>query len=182
MRLNFSIDGVEKGYEFLRWPAKWDELRRTIRFCALGLPFLGVKSTLHASITVSMLNVYDLPETRAWLGEHFREVPDYSFVHEPAYYSIRNLPRDVKEAVAVKLRKSAFRKEFEFLVRAMLDHAGEESLWQAFVIWTRRKDLYRGQRFGEAFPEYYSILRPSFERVLAEVPLHRRCDSEYRFS
>jgi organic radical activating enzyme len=162
VQLGLSIDGIHEQYPYLRYPGDWDRLTENVRRFKHELPsMLGqAEHEMLTILTVSSLNIYYLPEIYSW---NCSEVGPYCYIglaHEPDYYSPRNLPAEVKEKVAEKLRLSKVNNAFDDIVKFMLTNEVDEKSMKKFFVWTERKDRYRNQRFAQVFPEYFEILKP----------------------
>ncbi|MEC7568046.1 MAG: hypothetical protein VYA01_03450, partial [Bacteroidota bacterium] len=78
---DFSIDGVGKVNEFVRWPSKWDNINTNIERCA-SLPnsHVTVKTTLHA------VNMHNIGEICEWVSKNPNIIDwDVNLVWEPYY-------------------------------------------------------------------------------------------------
>jgi len=76
---DFSIDGVGKVNEFVRWPSKWSNINENIQRCAeLQNAHVTVKTTLHA------LNVHNISNICEWVTKNKHIVEwDVNLVWEP---------------------------------------------------------------------------------------------------
>lgn len=161
VHLHFSIDGIKASYDYLRWPARWSETYENLLHCQ---HVLSKKFPLScgANVTVSSMNVYRLPEIFSTLTQVLQDSVNLTTVHDPDYFSVVHLPKPVKLIVAEELRRSTYQHQFQGLVSYMLMHKQNPDVWRNFVLWTEKMDAYRGQRFANAFPVYFEILRPYF--------------------
>lgn len=78
---DFSIDGVGKVNEFVRWPSKWDNINTNIERCS-SLPnsYVTVKTTLHA------VNMHNIGEICEWVSKNPNIIEwDVNLVWEPYY-------------------------------------------------------------------------------------------------
>lgn len=60
----FSIDGVEKTYEYIRYPAKFEEINKALKLYTTELRNM---SQLHIALVVSSLNLLSLPDYIKWI-------------------------------------------------------------------------------------------------------------------
>jgi sulfatase maturation enzyme AslB (radical SAM superfamily) len=160
VHLHFSIDGVGRAFEYLRWPGKWSAVSENLRKTQDELPRV-CRSTVSMgfNVTVSSMNIFDLPETFDYLTK-FSNVIGVTTVHDPSYFSIRHIPETVKPVVAQRLRNSTHSELFKGLIEYMLSGKQDESEWKKFASWTTKMDLYRKQNFKEAFPEFSDLISP----------------------
>ena len=61
---NFSIDGVGKVFEYMRYPLTWNKLLENLDFCKQH------RIPISASYTISNLNILHHKETTQWFKEH----------------------------------------------------------------------------------------------------------------
>jgi hypothetical protein len=62
-RISFSIDGIGKKFNYIRYPADWDQVEKNLLWWKNNLPH---NSMLSSTITASILNVLDLDEIFEW--------------------------------------------------------------------------------------------------------------------
>lgn len=93
--LNFSIDGTGKVYEFIRYPATWQQLDTSVRSYMAKIPqkFYNIANIMMIS------NVFNLPEFIAWLDSLPGEMSvSYAEVHSQTRgMSLINLSKDLLE-------------------------------------------------------------------------------------
>lgn len=70
VKISFSIDDVESRFEYLRWPAQWNDVSQTLLWWRDNLPH---NSMLSLTVTVSMLNVLTLNSVYDWCKENFNQ-------------------------------------------------------------------------------------------------------------
>lgn len=102
IKLSFSIDNIKDRFELERNGTNWTTVCDNIK------KFISKNSnTFKTDVfpTVSMLNVYYLPELIEWIGrQNFSESYSLNMLSHPDYLSINNLPMYAKLAVAEKLK------------------------------------------------------------------------------
>lgn len=81
----FSIDGIGKVNDYIRWGSNWEDVYRNFKICK--------ESKFDVSIgpTVQVLNELYMPELRQWAIEHDVKVFE-NILENPDYYSIKNSP------------------------------------------------------------------------------------------
>lgn len=94
--ISFSIDGIGKVFDYLRYPLKWDIVNRNLQhWQQLGIQ-LGV------SYTLSNLNIFYHAQTCQWFNSN--NLPFYiNLVRSPRYFSVDSLPEDIKHAISQSL-------------------------------------------------------------------------------
>lgn len=100
VRIMLSIDNTDEQFEYIRYPAKWNEAYD------IFLKFKELHSrkivNLGISHSIGLLNVWRLPEFHAWCRQH--EVSVFNnLIMNPL--SAKDLPKEFKLRVAEKLSK-----------------------------------------------------------------------------
>lgn len=148
-----SIKDVEN--EYLRFPSKQSEVIRNIN------GFLDLKNQLDIRIiarpTITILNVYHLPETLEWL---FQKEIKFNATHltDPAYLSITVLPKKEKEKIVNKFNDFNYsanevRSACQYIINYMLSK-DDSHLVDEFKKYTKGFDLSRGQSFEKTYPYF----------------------------
>jgi organic radical activating enzyme len=90
-----SIDNIGNGYNYMRYPAKWDTVHSNIiKYTELPSPYL-----IHISPTLSILNILDLENMLDTFYEYGVKVQLNNFVYSPNILSLRNMPPNLKTYV-----------------------------------------------------------------------------------
>ena len=167
VHLSYSIDGIEEGYEYLRWPAKWEIVRDNI-YHARDVLRKDAQMSLSFNLTVSSMNIFYLPEIYAHLDNIVPFSVTLTTVHDPVYFSIRHLPRSIKLEIVKSLNASAVAPKFQGLCEYMMSKPADPTVWRQFVQWTEKMDAYRNQKFRTTFPGYYHVMREEYLEVARE--------------
>ena len=167
VKICLSIDDIGERLEYERDPCDWTVvLDRLEDYAALA----SDRCRLYAFCSVSVFNVWYLPEYLVWLEEIRPRVPmefKLNLVHGPRSFCVQALPDPVKHSVATRLREEildrsvdpGIRSEVEGLVRFL-----EVPVADAGTAWTegwaeiRKRDRIRSQRFEEVFPAFHEEL------------------------
>jgi MoaA/NifB/PqqE/SkfB family radical SAM enzyme len=155
LEFNVSIDGIGEQFTYMRHPGKWGDLLNTVNY--LRTTDFGVPTMVFTICTVSMLNVYYLPE----LLEEFKRLDLKYFLNIvtiPSWYYIKNLPTPVKAAVKERLMTINTNSQIASIIN-MLDLEQNIQDWESFKFWTREKDEYRKEQFSKVFPEFYELIK-----------------------
>jgi len=154
VEFHLSIDGTESTYEYLRYPAKWELVVKNMREYQTRC---AESTNLNLSIghTVSILNVYYLPEFLVWCIRNQFPTPYLGIVDAPEYYNIRNLPKKIKDKVAVKLNNPYFKKVLKYMYKK------EDSpiIFDKFITITHTLDQERTGTLEQSLPELYKLLK-----------------------
>lgn len=68
VKLNISLDGINQKFEYLRWPASWEQVVENIKTLKNTLP---VNVMFLIEETVNVLNLYYLSELADWAKDNF---------------------------------------------------------------------------------------------------------------
>lgn len=155
--LNMSIDGIGDHFRYLRHPGDWSEVSDNIDFFHHQVRDklkAANNYTLLPVVTLSILNVYYLPELVAELERRFGVFPHINLVRKPWYYRIDNMPTALKQSVENKLIRSGI-PQLEPYIKFMNETEWDPVFWNDFKFWTQAKDDYRKESFADTFPEFY---------------------------
>jgi sulfatase maturation enzyme AslB (radical SAM superfamily) len=96
----FSIDGIDLVFDYLRYPLKFDQIKKNIKFCQ------DHQIGISVSYTLSNLNIMYHDQTVKWFKDH-----DLKFivnpVYSPAYFRPGALPEKLKQQIIQQLSPSA---------------------------------------------------------------------------
>ena len=147
-----SIDGTSEHFEYLRWPARWDQVETNIR---LYLTKKSVESNLKLSIshTVSIFNVLYLPEFTKWCLQNNFDRPYLGLLSDPSMYSIKSLPKFLKDKITEKLSRYKFENVVSYMNSENLNDFNQG------LKYTELLDQQRNQSISKTFPEFYQLLK-----------------------
>jgi hypothetical protein len=160
--LIFSIDGIGKQFESMRYLAKWDVVQENMNR-AIALRGNQNIISLGWCITLSALNIYYLPEILAEWESNWKDkrLGYYlNLVHLPTYFSLVNLPNNVKEKVIAKLETSTY-AQTDPNYRGIIDFIKlpqETDNWAEFNQNINLQNEFRKESYQDIFPEYAKIL------------------------
>lgn len=140
--IQLSLDGVEKKFEYIRWPAKWKGVKENIqRFIELRDRTDNIK--LSVSHTISVYNALDLDDFKLWCDEMNLPHPYVGLVTNPDYLNINCLPDEVKKYISLDtLPGTAF---------------------NMFMKHVQMLDQSRGESFQKTFPELWELIPESYK-------------------
>ena len=165
--LGMSLDGMGERAEYIRNGIKWNVIEQNIRTIA-EISRENRNISQHISPTVSIMNVYTLPEMHKYFVENSL-IPSINSIVlnillSPSYFELRNLSDDLKEEV-----KQIYRDHIEWLksndaeerilegfasVISYIDNPSTDQDVKDFVSRTKQLDKIRKQNFPDVFPEY----------------------------
>jgi hypothetical protein len=140
----FSLDGIYEKFEYMRHPAKWDEVWNNYNH------FKSI-DWMHVQVchTVSIYNVYYLEE---FIEKFGRENIYLNLLHFPRAYCVRNMPDKVKERVAQRLINIP---DMEDIISFMNQEPHYDKLDLGFLSVTEKLDEIRSENFSECFSEFF---------------------------
>jgi len=145
LSITVSIDNIHERFELERSGVKWADLDKNLDvFC--GLP----KCSVGVNVTVSVMNVYYLPEIIEWLKTKRISYYHVSILTYPDHLSINKLPHEYKNAIIEKLEKYNCNDIDHVLnaVRKSKDTDGAD-----FTQYMKFKDGIRQENFANTHPE-----------------------------
>jgi organic radical activating enzyme len=158
-----SFDTCSKEeWEYIRWPSKYETAESvTKRFLELKYDY---GFNVFNRSTISILNVWNLPETLEWWYKHdISENVNINPTHltYPEYLSITVLPQNLKEMVIHKLSsyKSIHKKinqSIEYIINVMKSR-DDTHLLPELRCYLNKTDEYRSQNFVEVYPMFKEI-------------------------
>lgn len=153
--LGISIDAVGDQFDYMRHPARWQEIQHNLqRYQQLGSESIKVS----ICITVSLLNVYYLPDyvdffqSQGWMV-------GTNLVHDPVHLNMRIADPATKNKI---LEKFSRRRDLDDISRFLeLDIDNPELHMQKFFKITKAYDNLRDESYAKIFPEFAAILEQS---------------------
>lgn len=145
VKINFSIDGIESKFEYLRWPAQWSQVVDNLNFLRNTLPS---NVMFNIEETLSIFNLYYLQQHQDYHAKHFSTNREGDVIHHSTHlasglFSLAAMTHEY--ATAIKNTKLAY------LVPAQFKE--DPSKIKMAVASIKQFDRYRNQRFEECFPE-----------------------------
>jgi hypothetical protein len=163
INLSFSIDGVRDQFEYMRFPAKWDDVCANMINAKEYHNKYGNMSKSWC-ITLSTINIYYVPEI---LTEYYSNWEDFggylNLVHGPIHYNISKLPNELKDPIIEKLKtmpkgNESIDLQLEGIVGFIKNGNYNEKIWNNFKNLIKKHDSYRNQNFYETFKEYATLV------------------------
>ena len=167
--LMFSVDGVGRVNDYIRFPSRWDVIEKNIkRLCQLPNAAPRLNMTIQ---TYNLLDVENLITFSAESGIEF----GYHLLQWPYHLSAMTLPLSVRLEVAVRLRSIVMKNDLETIIEnenrfdfrstilQLADAISTESqtddkLSREFMRFTNDLDKSRGQDILKSLPELYRII------------------------
>lgn len=107
VKLNFSLDGTKDQFEYLRWPASWDQVTDNILHLKETLP---VNTMFLVEETISIFNLFYQEKLELWLKNNFNtnrlgDKVDHTRHFAAGTFSIDNLTQEYFENLDRNLKK-----------------------------------------------------------------------------
>lgn len=156
VEISLSIDGIDKQFEYMRHPAKWDHVLPNIEKI---INMQSKHSGLAVSITcaVSSYNVWYLNEVFEFADSKGISVNAH-LLHTPDFMSIRHIPKNIANDIIQRLSSVATHQEEAKKVIDYMNVPAVDSqrMWNKFLEDLDIKDRYRGESFRDTFSEYFT--------------------------
>jgi len=163
INLSFSIDGISDTFEYMRHPAEWETVKQNMQR-AKQLATENGNMSLSWCVTLSSLNIYDLPDIVAEYEQNFNEFGIYlNLVHNPNHFNISTMPDTVKKQTAEHLNSrlsniDSVKYQLPGILGFMNNGAYDKTAWNNFKHYVSKHDAYRKQDFYATFEEFGKIV------------------------
>ena len=154
LEIGVSIDGVGQQFEYIRHGVDYATVQKNIKRWQEQLTAAGMRFFIDSITTVSILNVYYLPEIKQAVQNMLPLSPYWNMLINPPHLFIANMPDAVKAVVAEKLSADP---EFADVVNIMMQ-PGNATHWQEFLTITLALDQIRSESFDTTFSDFAKIL------------------------
>jgi MoaA/NifB/PqqE/SkfB family radical SAM enzyme len=159
IEIAFSIDDVEKRFEYQRSGAVWTQVCENIeRFKQLRQRCTNIQ--LQVCCTVNIFNVFYLPAVADWIDHQGFDFVYWNIMHDAEYFSIRSLPDSAKIVIADHLRAALVpartQREFDNVITFM--RRGVSSDGNRMREEIKKVDHRRQQDFTIVAPELAEII------------------------
>jgi hypothetical protein len=145
VNVSFSIDGVGKVFEYLRYPLVWNDILENINWCRTHGHMIS------ASYTVSNLNVLYYTETCNWFDQE--QIPYIiNPVYQPAHFSVRALPEEIKNQLKLQITDSN-------VLDMLVTHTAQDDIdYKRFQREIQKQDTWKGIKMQAYLPELMKLL------------------------
>jgi sulfatase maturation enzyme AslB (radical SAM superfamily) len=140
LNICLSIDGIEKRFEYIRYPLKWNILLENIDF------FKSINIDLFVSYTISNLNIFYYNETVDWFNkQELRH--NHNLVTYPSHFSVNALPEKIK----LELKQELFGQH----------SADDDANFSLFLKEIQQQDQLKNISIKDYLPEFYELIKES---------------------
>jgi hypothetical protein len=162
LRLTISLDGIGPVFDYIRHPARWEQVRENIAFFRT-LP----RTEVVAGVTVQAYNLLQLVALFRYLDEQGIPFSGHSLI-SPVFLRSQVLPPGVRAVAAGRLRAYAddgclpARRGFVLSLATGLESYGldfDPLAFRDFMRFTNDLDASRGERFGLACAETFELIQ-----------------------
>ena len=164
--VGFSIDGVGDKFEFMRHPAKWDEVYNNM-LKAKEWSKTRPNTLFGICHTISSLNVYYIPEFLEFFNDNDWHLY-LNLVHYPDHFCAQVFPDAIKKTICDKLE--AIDKKYEQawrqlpgIIQFVKDGKYNDYNWKRFKQEVDIHDNYRKENYYETFKEIGLIIKNHHE-------------------
>jgi radical SAM protein with 4Fe4S-binding SPASM domain len=153
--MQLSIDGVDDRYEYIRYPASWNN-------CNINVErYLQAEKNLNnfrisVSHTLSAFNIYYLDEFFTWCEFKGLPRPWIGRVHTPEFFRISVYPKAIKDAIIKNLLTSKL--DDIHVWSNLLENSDDSKFFNEFITRVEQHDRYRQTQFEKTFPEIAELI------------------------
>jgi MoaA/NifB/PqqE/SkfB family radical SAM enzyme len=130
VQIRISIDAISDPLEYFRFPIKWQEFLKQLRFINDYVDGKGNFEVL-AQWTCSNISIFYLVETYDFIRNNFPNIKFVfcDYVSWPLHMSAQVLPTDLKLKIQEKINSYAFKQEDSIKYPFYINHMLEKDLW-----------------------------------------------------
>ena len=154
--LHLSIDGIDKVYDYIRYPARWEKVKQNIKL------FFLQKFDILVTSTISVFNILYLKDICDYFQtNHNKPKLDFNLVHFPKHLCIQNLPISLKEVITNNLKDcdSLYSQNIHKVLDFMNKRHTYDELGNQLKDSIKIHDNYRNQKFEEYLPELAQFIK-----------------------
>ena len=152
----FSIDNVDKRFEYERYGADWELANKIIDDTHFARSIDSPNITTQLCFTINIQNVYYLDELLNWADTKPFDSIYFNMMHSPDHMSIQRMTPAAKELVLTKLRSICwggkfYQDEIDNVVKFIENGSGSDG--EEFLFKMQRTDAHRKQNFMDTHLE-----------------------------
>lgn len=144
LNFNFSIDGVEKVFEYMRYPLSWSTLLENIDICKQhNIP-------ISASYTISNINLLYHQTTTQWFKDN-----NINYINNPVYYPTHFRPAALSLEVKEKIKQQINHPE---VLKFLNGHTPNDDLdFNKAKSEIQKQDALKGINIAECLPDFANL-------------------------
>lgn len=159
VEIAFSIDDIEKRFEYQRHPAVWSEVDENIKkFMNSGLKNLSTQ----ICTTLNFFNIWNIDELAYKVKEWNPNFWYINILHHPVEFDIQQIPRELKVQIIDKLKKTEI---YQQEIQTAIDYINGEpdyriNDWKKVITEKIKSiDLVREENFSKTFEHLNNLLK-----------------------
>jgi hypothetical protein len=143
IRIVFSLDGIGKHFNYLRWPLQWNQVESNIKyFIDLNIP----RMTFGISSAASPFNIFYYDRYIAWEKEMFGTEDKFlNSFNAVGVINNSSIPEKLQDVIRKKYA------DVPWLLNRMLNF--DQGNYNKFIEYIELHDIKRGMNWKEMFPE-----------------------------
>lgn len=163
-----SIDAYGSLNEYLRWPCKWDSIKKNVdnffkhKFNFIAVPVINIYNILQID---ELFDFYEEYLKAGVINEHnFYLRPNFCW--EPTWMSPKTLPQEILDNAKTRLLELEKRHNLpsntawlDTLIQMKSDHEENPDLWKEFQANTARWDLIQNMQCKDHATELFTLLK-----------------------
>jgi sulfatase maturation enzyme AslB (radical SAM superfamily) len=149
VKLHISLDGIQDRFEYLRWPASWNQVTDNI---------LSLRETLPGNTmfvveeTISIFNLLYLQELAQWVGNNFTTNRERDIVNHTRHlvkgsFNLQNMSQEYVDAIKQSPQKNLIPTNW----------TENPVTIQAMLAEIKKFDDFRNESFEKVFPELHKL-------------------------
>lgn len=162
VEIAFSIDDLDKRFEYQRYGADWHLVNKNIqKFHEFRKQHKNI--TTQVCSTINIFNVYNFEDLAVWIDQQKFNFVFINFLHNAKEWCIKYLPQQYKDKINQKLSKyhgpDSLKPEVDNILNFMnndidqLDWVNGSRTMKILA-----SDKFRNENFYSVFPEYKGLL------------------------
>jgi len=154
--MQLSIDGLNEQYEYIRFPATWDNTYKNIKKYQKAETELD-NFRLSISHTVSAYNIFYIDDFFEWCFYERLPKPWLGRVHDPVHMRPSVWPQNAKNEIIQKLKNCPQKDVKNWVI--LLSNTDDSEHFTEFVKYLHKHDEYRNLNFSKTFPELAKFIK-----------------------
>jgi hypothetical protein len=146
MHITFSLDGVGNIFEYLRQPAKWEQVKNNIEMYKnyLGADNLGI------NITISNINIFYIDFIFLEFAKIIAKKHSYFFVEKPEIFAVTNLTKNLGKIVE--------RNNPYFFSKYKIEWTGNNESMLKFIKNINLQDQFSNRFMKDYLPDFFQLM------------------------
>lgn len=170
--ISLSIDDIGARFEYQRSGASWDLVQKNVQWYAALKSRLN-NYTLKTNCTVSIMNVFYLPEFVDWLEDQCFDFVRLNVLYHPRALSISSVTKELQTACVQRLVSRSYPSHIQDQIDSITTtlRCAEVSDGQEFCDYVRVIDQRRKENYAEHHPEVANLMNYQLQSDFAQLIL-----------